>query len=82
MFNRIFAAVATIGDQPDRLMIDAHHPKSRRIAISLVEKGYSPTRRLTAQQRRPAPSLIRHPDRAMPPVFVSTIWRRSAQNRR
>lgn len=42
VFNRIFAALAAKGGQPDRLMIDATHLKAHRTAASLLKKGLFP----------------------------------------
>ena len=42
VFNRIFAALAAKGGKPDRLMIDATHPKAHRTAASLLNKGLFP----------------------------------------
>ena len=39
MFARIFAALASKGGKPDRLMIDATHLKAHRPAASLLQKG-------------------------------------------
>jgi len=42
VFNRIFAALAGKGGQPDRLMIDATYLKAHRTAASLLKKGLFP----------------------------------------
>ncbi len=42
VFNRIFAALAAKGGQPDQLMIDATHLKAHRTAASLLKKGLFP----------------------------------------
>src|SRR5437868_13384381 len=39
VFARIFAALATEGGAPERLMIDATHLKAHRTAASLAQKG-------------------------------------------
>ena len=39
VFARIFAALATKGGAPERLMIDATHLKAHRTAASLLQKG-------------------------------------------
>ena len=39
VFGRIFAALATKGGAPERLMIDATHLKAHRTAASLLQKG-------------------------------------------
>ncbi len=39
VFNRIFAALAAQGGEPDQLMIDATHLKAHRTAASLLKKG-------------------------------------------
>lgn len=42
VFDRIFAALAGEGPQPERIMIDATHPKAHRTAASLLKKGMFP----------------------------------------
>ncbi len=42
VFNKIFAALASKGGEPDRLMIDATHRKAHRTAASLLKKGLFP----------------------------------------
>jgi putative transposase len=42
VFNRIFAALAAKGGEPDQLMIDATHLKAHRTAASLLKKGLFP----------------------------------------
>lgn len=42
MFNEIFAALASKGGKPDRLMIHAIHPKAHRTASSLLKKELFP----------------------------------------
>ena len=42
VFNRIFAALAAKGGNPDQLMIDATHLKAHRTAASLLKKGMFP----------------------------------------
>src|SRR3546814_17132153 len=42
VFNKIFAALAATGGKPDRLMIDATHPKAHRTATSLLKKRLFP----------------------------------------
>ena len=42
VFNRIFAALAAEGGEPDKLMIDATHLKAHRTAASLLKKGLFP----------------------------------------
>jgi putative transposase len=42
VFNKIFAALAATGGQPDQLMIDATHLKAHRTAASLLKKGLFP----------------------------------------
>lgn len=42
VFNRIFAELASQGNKPDRLMIDATHLKAHRTAASLLKKGLFP----------------------------------------
>ena len=39
VFNKIFAALVSMGGPPDRLMIDATHIKAHRTAASLLKKG-------------------------------------------
>jgi transposase len=39
VFDRIFAALATEGGPPERLMIDSTHLKAHRTAASLPQKG-------------------------------------------
>jgi transposase len=39
VFDRIFAALATEGSPPERLMIDSTHPKAHRTAASLRKRG-------------------------------------------
>ena len=41
VFDRIFAALAAEGPQPERIMIDTAHLKARRTAASLLKKGLS-----------------------------------------
>ena len=42
MFNKIFAALARKGRDPERMMIDATHLKAHRTAASLLKKGLFP----------------------------------------
>jgi transposase len=42
VFDRIFAALATEGGPPERLMIDSTHLKAHRTAASLLKKGLFP----------------------------------------
>ena len=42
MFNRIFAALVGKKGTPERVMIDATHPKAHRTAASLLKKGHFP----------------------------------------
>src|ERR1700723_844490 len=42
VFNKIFAALAKKGGNPQRIMIDATHLKARRTAASLLKKGLFP----------------------------------------
>lgn len=42
VFNKIFAALAAKGGEPDRLMIDATHLKAHRTAASLLKGGLFP----------------------------------------
>ena len=42
VFDRIFAALAGEGPQPERIMIDATHLKAHRTAASLLKKGMFP----------------------------------------
>lgn len=42
VFSKIFAALAGKGPKPERLMIDATHPKAHRTAASLLKKGLFP----------------------------------------
>lgn len=42
VFDRIFAAFAGEGPQPERIMIDATHLKAHRTAASLLKKGMFP----------------------------------------
>ncbi|WP_404400331.1 IS5 family transposase [Pelagibacterium halotolerans] len=44
VFDRIFAALAGEGPQPERIMIDATHLKAHRTAASLLKKGMFPRR--------------------------------------
>src|SRR5246127_1858998 len=39
VFDRIFAALASAGPKPERIMIDATHLKAHRTAASLLKKG-------------------------------------------
>ena len=39
VFSKIFAALASKGPKPERLMIDATHLKAHRTAASLLKKG-------------------------------------------
>jgi putative transposase len=50
VFNKIFAALAHRGRNPERLMIDATHLKARRTAASLL-KTYGPPRSQEALSR-------------------------------
>jgi len=40
--DRIFAALASAGPKPERIMIDATHLKAHRTAASLLKKGRFP----------------------------------------
>ena len=42
VFSKIFAALASKGPRPERLMIDATHLKVHRTAASLLKKGLFP----------------------------------------
>lgn len=42
VFNRIFTALASQADDPERLIIDATHLKAHRTAASLLKKGDFP----------------------------------------
>ena len=42
IFSKIFAALASKGPKPERLMIDATHLKAHRTAASLLKKGLFP----------------------------------------
>lgn len=42
VFSKIFAALASKGPRPERLMIDATHLKAHRTAASLLKKGLFP----------------------------------------
>jgi transposase len=42
VFSKIFAALASKGPKPERLMIDATHLKAHRTAASLLKKGLFP----------------------------------------
>ncbi len=42
VFDRIFAALASEGPEPKRIMIDATHLKAHRTAASLLKKGLFP----------------------------------------
>ncbi|GEO18772.1 IS5 family transposase [Microvirga aerophila] len=42
VFDRIFAALASKGLKPERIMIDATHLKAHRTAASLLKKGMFP----------------------------------------
>ena len=42
VFDRIFAALASEGPKPERMMIDATHLKVHRTAASLLKKGLFP----------------------------------------
>jgi hypothetical protein len=42
VFNKIFAALAHRGRDPERVMIDATHLKAHRTAASLLKKGLFP----------------------------------------
>ena len=42
VFDRIFAALASQGPRPQRIMIDSTHLKAHRRAASLLKKGFFP----------------------------------------
>ena len=42
VFSKIFAALASKGPKPERLIIDATHLKAHRTAASLLKKGLFP----------------------------------------
>ena len=42
VFDQIFAALAREGPKPERIMIDATHPKAHRTPASLLKKGLYP----------------------------------------
>ena len=42
VFDRIFAALASQGPRPQRIMIDSTHLKAHRTAASLLKKGFFP----------------------------------------
>jgi len=42
VFDRIFAALASEGPEPERIMIDATHLKAHRTAASLRKRGMFP----------------------------------------
>ena len=42
VFDRIFAALASQGPKPQRIMIDSTHLKAHRTAASLLKKGLYP----------------------------------------
>jgi transposase len=42
VFDRIFAALASEGPKPERIMIDTTHLKAHRAAASLLKKGLFP----------------------------------------
>jgi transposase len=42
VFDRIFAALASEGGPPERIMIDSTHLKAHRTAASLLKKGLPP----------------------------------------
>ncbi len=42
VFNRLFTQLAAKAGTPERLMIDATHPKAHRTAASLLKKGRFP----------------------------------------
>ena len=42
VFSKIFAALASKGPKPERLMIDTTHLKAHRTAASLLKKGLFP----------------------------------------
>ena len=42
VFDRIFAALASAGPKPDRIMFDSTHLKAHRTAASLPKKGLFP----------------------------------------
>lgn len=42
VFSKIFAALASKGPRPERLMIDATHLKAHRTAASLLKRGLFP----------------------------------------
>jgi transposase len=42
VFSKIFAALASKGPKPERLMIDATHLKAHRTSASLLKKGLFP----------------------------------------
>jgi putative transposase len=50
VFNKIFAALAHRGRNPERVMIDATHLKAHRTAASLLKKGLFPD--VSGRQRR------------------------------
>ena len=42
VFDRIFAALASQGPRPERIMINSTHLKAHRTAASLLKKGLFP----------------------------------------
>ena len=42
VFDRIFAALASEGPKPERIMLDTTHLKAHRTAASLLKKGLFP----------------------------------------
>jgi transposase len=62
VFDRIFAALATEGGPPERLMIDSTHLKAHRTAASLRKGGAgSLPRPHQGRAERQAPSRLRRP---------------------
>jgi transposase len=69
VFDRIFAALASEGPKPERIMIDATHLKVHRTAASLLKRGCFPPHR--AHERRPelkAPRCLRRRGQAPHPA--------------
>jgi transposase len=62
VFDRIFAALATEGGPPERLMIDSTHLKAHRTAASLRKRGGgSLPRPHQGRAERQAPRRLRRP---------------------
>src|ERR1700720_4165475 len=59
VFDRIFAALASDGPKPERIMIDATHLKAHRTAASLLKKGLFPDALGARKAELEAPRCLR-----------------------